>query len=95
MLDLKMFATIDQQLLQAKGLPQDSTAFFDGLLVVLLMGDFYQFAPVVGRALWEELKIKLKGHGKFLWQSLTSVIILTQQMLQQQDIKFQSLLQQT
>ena len=94
MLDLKMFATIDQQLLQAKGLPQDSTAIFGGLSVVLLMGDFYQFAPVVRRALWEEPKIKLEEHGKFLWQSLTSVITLTQQMRQQQDIKFQSLLQQ-
>lgn len=93
MLDLKMFATIDQQLLQAKSLPRDSTAIFGGLSVVLLMGDFYQFAPVVGRALWEEPKTKLEEHGKLLWQSLTHVITLTQQMRQQQDTEFQSLLQ--
>ena len=93
MLDLKMFATIDQQLLQAKSLLQDSTAIFGGLSVVLLMGDFYQFAPVVSQALWEELKTKLEEHEKFLWQSLTHVITLTQQMRQQQDKDFQSLLQ--
>ena len=31
MLDLKMFATIDQQLLRAKGLPRNSKAIFKGL----------------------------------------------------------------
>lgn len=80
MLDLKMFATINQQLLQAKDLLSESTAIFGGLSVVLLMGDFYQFAPVTGRALWEEPKTKMKEHGKYLWQSVTDIIILTQQM---------------
>ena len=48
MLDLKMLATIDQQLLQAKRLSQESTAVFRRLSLVLLIGDFYQFAPITG-----------------------------------------------
>ena len=82
MLDLKMLATIDQQLLHAKGLPRELMAIFGGLSLILLMGDFYQFAPIAERALWEEPTIKIKEHGKHLWQSLTNVITLTQQMRQ-------------
>lgn len=29
------------------------TGFFIGLLLVVLMGDFYQFAPVVSKTLWD------------------------------------------
>ena len=88
MLDLKMFATINQQLLQAKGLSSESTAIFGELSMVLLMGDFYQFAPVTGQALWEKPKTKMEEHGKHLWQSVTDVISLTQQTRQQQDVNF-------
>ena len=95
MLDLKIFATIDQQLLQAKGLLSESTAIFGGLSVVLLMRDFYQFAPVTGQALWEEPKTEMEKHGKHLWQNVINVITLTQQMRQQQDVDFQNLLQRT
>ena len=64
------------------------------LSLILLMRDFYQFAPITGQTLLEKPKTKTEEHGKHLWQNLTDIITLTEQMRQQQDFRFQSLLQQ-
>lgn len=51
MIDLKLLISIDQQLHKVKGLSSHSTTVFGGLSLVVLMGDFYQFSPVLGKAL--------------------------------------------
>lgn len=93
MIHLNLLATIDSQLRKAKENPEDSTAFFDGLSLVVLMGDFFQFAPVGGKALWSDKKLTpTEERGKIIWSAFTSVIILTEQMRQKSDPAFQTLL---
>jgi hypothetical protein len=54
MTDLSMLSTINNQCKIAKSLDRSSTDLFGGLPVVIFIGDFYQFPPVRGPALWEE-----------------------------------------
>lgn len=58
------------------------------------MGDFYQFAPINGLALWENVPAssEIEQRGKYLWNSLTAVMTLTQQMRQHTDTAFRNLL---
>ena len=51
---LNFLATVNIQLTQAKKNPDIDTAIFGGLAIVILMGDFYQFLPVVGKPLWKK-----------------------------------------
>ena len=51
MIPLGLLATMDKQLQKARGTIVSSTALFGGLPLVILMVDFYQFAPVSGHAL--------------------------------------------
>ena len=93
MIHLNLLATIDSQLRKAKENPEDSTAFFGGLSLVVLMGDFFQFAPVGGKALWSNKKLTAtEERRKIIWSAFTSVITLTEQMQQKSDPAFQALL---
>lgn len=51
MIDLKLLILIDKQLQKAKRSSFHSTIVFDRLLLVVLIEDFYQFAPVLEKAL--------------------------------------------
>ncbi len=57
------------------------------------MGDFYQFPPVIGRSLWEEVCIEEDPYSKMLWKSFNAIITLTQQMHQIDNPVFNVLLQ--
>lgn len=92
MVELDMLSNIGKQLAKARGLGNDSTAVFGGLPIVILMGDFYQFSPVVGRPLWGQPRSDEDHNGKTLWECFDSVITLTQQMRQLHDPHFTSLL---
>ena len=48
---LKLFALIDEQLQKAKRSEVFSIIFFKGFLLVVLIRDFYQFVPVIKKAL--------------------------------------------
>ncbi|KAJ5215235.1 uncharacterized protein N7498_001642 [Penicillium cinerascens] len=48
MVDLKMLSVINNQCKVARSLPRSSPDLFGGLLVVILIGDFFQFPPVRG-----------------------------------------------
>ena len=67
--------------------------------MILLCGDFYQFPPVRGRALWQGLteqdKMELTNNfdGQQIWYSFSNVILLNQQMRQSEDISYANLLQ--
>ena len=58
MTDLSMLSKI------AKSLDRNSPDLFGGLPTVIFMGDFYQFPPVRGPALWTELAT-IKRFGRF------------------------------
>ena len=85
MVSLKLLATVDAQLSLAKKKSDTDMAVLGGLAIVILMGDFYQFLPVVGRPLWEKAITTDELHGKAIWNHFTSIITLTQQMRQQND----------
>ncbi len=92
MIDLKLLTSMDKQLRKAKGTNSHSTTVFGGLPLVVLMGDFYQFAPVLGRALWDHPVGQEEVHGKSLWSRFTSILTLTEQMRQKTDLPFQEML---
>jgi len=94
MTDLSMLNTINNQCKIAKSLDRNSPDLFGGLPIVIFIGDFYQFPPVRGPALWKEPR---EGNdedvnGQMIWHQFTNVIILDQQMRQAQDPIFYDLL---
>jgi len=52
---------------------RDSEEAFGGLKVVLFCGDFFQFPPVLGRALWQAVlhtdQVSANAECKRLWAS--------------------------
>jgi hypothetical protein len=75
-------------------LDRNSTDFFGGLPVVILMGDFFQFPPVRGPPLW---KTPRKGkddeeNGQLIWHQFKQVVLLDEQMRQAEDPPFRDLL---
>ena len=94
MVDLRMLNTINNHCKSAKSLDRNSSDLFGGLPIVLFMGDFFQFPPVKGRALWKSPKPDNDddANGQMIWHRFTDVIILEEQMRQAKDPSFRSLL---
>jgi hypothetical protein len=93
MVDLSMFSTINNQCKIARSLDRSSPDLFGALPIVVLMGDFHQFSPVRGPALWKEPRTgNDEENGRLIWHRFTDVIILDQQMRQADDPVFQDLL---
>ena len=67
-----------------------------GLKVILLCGDFYQFPPVKGRALWQKptdsAELTSNHQGQQIWHSFSNCILLDEQMRQAEDIIYLDLL---
>ena len=74
------------------GKPDNNISILDGLAIVILIGDFYQFLLIVGKQLWKEVIIIDEFYGKAIWNHFTSIITLTQQMRQLNDKTFHNLL---
>ena len=51
MVSLKLLGMIDMCLSQAKSKTNNDIAVLDGLALIIVMGNFYQFPPVTGRSL--------------------------------------------
>ena len=51
MVSLKLLSTVDMHLNLAKGKTNNGIAVLGGLAMIIVMGDFYQFFPVIGRSL--------------------------------------------
>lgn len=64
MVSLKLLSKIDSQLSQAKGKADSDTTVLGGLALVIVIGDFYEFLPVVGRFLWNKPVTNNENHGK-------------------------------
>jgi hypothetical protein len=75
-------------------LSRASDTVFGGLPIVIYLGDFNQFKPVRGHAIWNQAvnDIAVLQSGKSLWHSFTRVVFLTEQMRQAEDLEFQGLL---
>lgn len=95
MMDLRMISVIDNQCKILKALDRSSPDLFSGLPVVIFIGDFFQFPPVPGSALWREPRrgIYEDENGRLLWHQFKEVIILDEQMRHaEEDIAFRDLL---
>jgi hypothetical protein len=94
MVELAMLNTINNQCKIAKSLDSGSPDLFGGLPIVIFMGDFFQFPPVRGPALWRDPRDGNDddANGQMIWHRFTNVIMLDEQMRQAQDPTFQNLL---
>lgn len=54
MINLSLFALIDTQLRKARKRSLDVITIFSELVLVILINNFYQFAPILGKALWNK-----------------------------------------
>lgn len=80
MVNLDFLATVDLYLGRAKFLHKNSSAALGRLSVVILLGDFFQFSPLIGRFLWEVPLSSHEEHGQHIWHHFADVITLTKQM---------------
>jgi hypothetical protein len=94
MMDLSMLSTINSQCKIVRSLERSSPELFGGLPIVILMGDFHQFPPVRGPALWKAPRHGNgeDANGRIIWHQFTDIIILDQQMRQARDPVFRDLL---
>ncbi len=92
MVKLEILSNIGKQLAKAQGLSNSSIAVFEGLPIIIVMRDFYQFPPIAGRPLWGKPQTDENHNGKTLWLSFSLVITLIQQMCQQSNPIFAQLL---
>ena len=89
---LKLLLTINICLSQEKGKTNNDTTVLSGLALIIVMGDFYQFSPVVRKSLWTNPITSKEIHNKGIWNQLTLVITLTEQMRQHDNKLFQAIL---
>lgn len=94
MMDLTMLSVVNNHCRIARSLDRSSPDLFGGLPVVILMGDFFQFPPVRGPALWKEPRDGNDEdvNGQLIWHRFKQVIILDEQMRQSDDPSFYGLL---
>lgn len=92
MVDLAALSIINTHCKVARSLERSSIDLFGGLPVVIFMGDFHQFPPVQGQALWKLPRNDLEQDGKLIWSQFQQVIILDEQMRQADDISYRELL---
>lgn len=94
MMDLTMLSMINNHCKIAKSLDRNSPEFFGGLPLVIFVGDFFQFSPVRGPALWSGPRLNKDEDriGQLLWHQFTQVIILEEQMRQTEDPAFRDFL---
>jgi hypothetical protein len=93
MLDLTSLILINNQCKIAKSLDRSSPDLFGGLPVVIFMGDFFQFPPVKGPALWREPRDGNveDANGQMIWHQFKEVILLDEQMRQAKDPRLRDL----
>lgn len=94
MMDLTMLSMINNHCKIAKSQDRNSPEFFGGLPIVIFVGDFFQFSPVRGPALWRGPRLNKDEDkvGQLLWHQFTQVVILDEQMRQTSDPSFQEFL---
>lgn len=63
---------------------------FGGIPIAIVLGDFNQFKPVRGHAIWSQNvdDVAVLKAAKDIWGLFTSVVFLTEQMHQAEDLPF-------
>lgn len=89
---MKLLISIDKQLEKIKRISPYSIAVFDRLSLVVLIGDYYQLAPIWVKPLWDNLVGKEEVYGKSFWGRFTLVLMQIEQICLKIDIFFQDLL---
>jgi hypothetical protein len=74
---------------------RESSTVFGGLPIVIFLGDFNQFTPVGGHAIWRQdtSYSQVLQAGKSIWNRFDKVVLLTEQMRQADDLLFQGMLE--
>jgi hypothetical protein len=74
---------------------RDNSTVFGGLPIVIFLGDFNQFSPVGGHAIWRQdiSYNQVLQTGKSIWNRFNKAILLTEQMRQAEDPQFQGMLE--
>ena len=65
---------------------------FDELSLVIIMGDFYQFAPIQRRVFWGNSIGEEEVYKKSFRSRFTSILILIEQMCQKTDLRYWKML---
>lgn len=64
------------------------TSIFNSLSLVILIKNFYQFALILGKTLWDKLIAKDKIFEKTLWKIFIFVLFLIEQIYQKTNFIF-------
>ncbi len=64
MVSLKLLSTVEMRLSQAKSKTNNDTAVLDGLALMIVIRNIYQFLLVIGRSLWTHPITSEEIHGK-------------------------------
>jgi hypothetical protein len=94
MVSLENLVQINERCNAIWDLNRVSDTIFGGLPIIIFLGDFNQFRPVRGRAIWSQIcnDIAALQSGKSIWGHFRYVVFLTEQMRQAEDVPFQDLL---
>jgi hypothetical protein len=94
MVSLKALVELDERCNAIWDVNREGSTVFGGLPIVILLGDFNQFTPIGGRAIWSQDVAHNQVHqaGKAIWNRFNKVVFLTEQMRQVEDLLFQSIL---
>lgn len=95
MVSLEALAQLDSRCNTVWDLNRQSTTVFGGLPIVILLGDFNQFTPVGGQAIWRQDISQNQDlqAGKSIWAQFHKAVTLTEQMRQADDLLFQAMLE--
>jgi hypothetical protein len=95
MVSLENLVRINERCNAIWDLDRASDTVLGGLPIVIFLGDFNQFRPVRGHAIWSQTSndIAILLSGKSIWGQFNQVVFLTEQMRQAEDVAFQDLLQ--
>lgn len=80
MIQIKLFALINKQLRKTKSAISFLTILFIGLSLIVLIGNFYQFALINNYTLQNLLRTKKKFYKKVVLDIFKSILSLIKQM---------------
>lgn len=80
MVSLKLLLIVNSCLNQAKGKTNNYITILGGLALIIVIRDFSQFFPVIGRSLWDHPITNKEIHNKSIWNQFILVIALIEQI---------------
>jgi hypothetical protein len=94
MVGLESLVQLDDRCNAIWDLNRGNSTVFGGLPIITFLGDFNQFTPVGGHAIWRQdiSYNQVLQAGKSIWNRVNKVVFLTEQMRQAEDPLFQAML---